>query len=697
MITIALIVQLMTLASITAGSVVWKSSLWSVSWWGFVSLPAFAAAAAISLIYTVFTCRPDTLGDKDPVGTRENRFKKYIMPALFFALMIIFRFRHTMTAGLDNLARQVSGGEIFSPGTVVPALLNQMFYRFLNSVLLISAADAIAVLSIIAGGIFCLLAVRAGRIIAGDNPCVTALLLLSGGYTCTFFGGESVISAVVLFSFIHIILSIRYLREGGSPIPLSAFLLLALFSDPTAVFLIPGFLYVVLAGRRKPEGRRQILKVLIYLALFWAAAETVLLLLLGESPAAGPILDMIGGSMDQGSFRLFLAGSANGILIAGPAAISALIIIILRSRFGFEMSKDEIYSGINAVAAVLLIISQQRLLEQGLRWNALLAAGPAFYIYTALMLRRACTKRGFRKATIILAAAGLVHLAPIVLVNSSDDRVERQLPVLDLKPGRAEAIIAGSAFSRRNYEKSEEYYLKAAAEDSTNSRVFFQLGELNLRKENYFNAVSYYGKALRLKPENPEYRFALAEAYIEAEWYQDAVEHLRILAEKFDSNDRYWTRYGFALNHSGKYSEAIKAYQKALSLEPQKREHRENLYSALLNRGAQLQNEGRRNQAEDFYRKAISMVTYRWEGYFNLASIYVKEGNYSEAAEILTMAVNNSQMTPDYRVYMNLGFVLEKLGRDEEALKYLKIAEELDPMSPADQLIDEIMKKRGGE
>ncbi len=694
--TVLLIVHLLTLAAITAGSSAWKSALWSVSWWGFLSLPAFAAAAVLSLIFTAAALRSDTLRDKTPGAREENRLEKYLIPALFIVLMIIFRFRHSMTGGLASLAERVSSGEVYSPGSVIPALLNQLLYRFLGGVLLVSAADSIAALSILAGGIFSVLAFRAGKFIAGDNPGITALLLISGGYTCIFFGGASGISAVVLFSFIHIILSLRFLREGGSPLPSSAFLLLALFSDPTAVFLIPGFLYIVMARVREPENRRAIVPALRFLVLIWAAAEAVLFFLLRESPAAGPIMEMIANSTG-GSFRSFLEGAGNGILIVGPAALSALIILIFRSRFRFESSEGEIYSAVNVVAAILLIFSQQHQLEKGIKWNALLAAGPAFYIYTALMLKRACTKRGFRKAALILAAAGLVHLAPIVLVNSSGGRAERQLSALDIEPGKAETIIAGRAFSRRNYEKSEEYYMKAAEKDTTNSRAFFRLGELNLRKENYFSAVSFYGKALRLRPDNPEYRFALAEAYIEAKWYDDAAGQLEILVERFSSNSRYWSRYGYALNHSGKYSEAVKAYRKALSLEPENSEYRENLYSALLNRGAELQNEGKKKEAEDLYRKGISMVSYRWEGYFNLASIYVKEGNYSEAAQILTMAVNNSIMTPDYRVYMNLGFVLEKLGRDEEALKYLKMAEEMNPMAPADQLIDRIREKSDRE
>ncbi|MBD3180548.1 MAG: tetratricopeptide repeat protein, partial [Candidatus Latescibacteria bacterium] len=301
----------------------------------------------------------------------------------------------------------------------------------------------------------------------------------------------------------------------------------------------------------------------------------------------------------------------------------------------------------------------------------------------------------FRRAALVLTSAGIIHLIPIVLVNSSPERAERRLLDLDIQAGTAESIIASRALEKRDYQKSEKYYRIAAEKDSTRSEVFYRLGELNLRKEEYFDAVSNFGKALRLQKDNPEYRFALANAYIEAEWFADAAEQLRILTERFESNPLYWTKLGYALNHSGEYGDAVRAYRRALLFDPESSEYRENLYSAMLNRGSELQEEGEYEKAEELYLKAISMVPVRWEGYFNLASIRSVNKQYGEAVRILKRAINRS-VTLDYRVYLQLGYLLEKLGRDEEALKYLIEAEEMNPLSPAGQLIRKIREKNGG-
>jgi tetratricopeptide (TPR) repeat protein len=402
---------------------------------------------------------------------------------------------------------------------------------------------------------------------------------------------------------------------------------------------------------------------------------------------------VLAGSFGGGSLPSIASGTVNGILAVGPAATAALLFLLLRKRRGTGPEEKQIFLTVNAAAALLLIFSQTRLFENGLRWSYLLPAGPALYLYTASVLSRITDRARLRKAAVMLISAGIIHLVPILLVNSSPARTERRLLSLDAAPGEAAAIIAESAMEARDFGKSEKYYRIAADADSTRSENFYHLGWLNLRQEDYFQAAAYYGKALKLEPENPEYRFALAETYLEAEWYTDAVEQLEILTERFDENPRYWTRLGYAYNHSREYVPALRAYRNALKLEPGNPDYRENLYSAMMNRGSELQRRGRTEESERLYMKAISLVPYRWEGYYSLATLRMEEEDYEDAVRILTAAINKVSSN-SYRVYLTLGVALEKLGRYSEALKNLRRAREMNPLSPAGQLIDEIIRKR---
>jgi len=691
---IAVIIHFFTLAAIITGSTFWKPVLWGANWWGSVSLPALSVLAVLSLIF--LTEKPaGLLEGRESSGSGKSLPWKFIIPIVSIILMTVFRFRHTLTAGMGALAEQAENGTFYSPGRVIPALINQIFYRFMSSVLLVSAEGSVASVSILAGGVFATAALRAGRTICRGRENLLALFILTAGFTSSFFGGASAISLSILFVFLHILESIRYLRKGGSMLPSSLFLLLALFSDPAAAYLLPGFIYLIASRIGKEQERRKAAAAAIFLVLFWVLIEAVAGYMSGQSPAAGAVMDMVRSSFSGGSFSRLITGSANGLLIIGPAAAAALLILIFRPTAETHGRSGDLFATINLIMAVLLIVSQQHLHENGIRWNALFTAGPAFYLYTAVMAGRTADRISFLRTILILIAAGLIHLAPIILTNCSAERARDQLLALETEPGRAEHIIAESELEKRNYEKSEKYYHIVSEKDTANSVVFYRLGQLNMRQEEYFDAVSYFGKALRKDLDNPDYRFGLAEAYIGAEWYTDAVPHLKQLCERFSSNALYWTRLGFALNHSEEYARAIRAYTRAVSLEPENREYRNNLYSAMLNRGSQLQNEGRVQKAEELYREAISMVPTRWEGYFNLASIRVSSGNYEEAVTILKMAENNSVMA-GYRVYLNLGILLEKLGRDEEALEYLKQAARMNPLSPAARLIEKINIGKNG-
>lgn len=690
--TIAVIVHFFTLAAVIAGSTVWKPVLWGVNWWGSVSLPALTVLSVLSLLF--ITEKPARLLEERKSSESGKSLPwKFIIPIVSIILMIIFRFRHTLTSGMMALAEQAENGTFYSPGEVIPALINQIFYRFMSSVFLVSARGSVASVSILAGGVFTAAALRAGKTICRGRENLLALFILTAGFASSFFGGSSAVSLSILFVFLHILESIRYFRKGGSILPSALFLLLALFSDPAAAYLLPGFIYLIVSHIGKEQKRRKAAAAGIFIVLCWVSIEAVAGYLSGQSPAAGPLMDMVRSSFSGASFSSIITGSANGLMIIGPAAAAAVLILIFRPTAKTDRRSSDLFATINLIMAVLLIASQQHLHENGIRWNALFTAGPAFCLYTAVIMGRIGNRISFLRTVLILTAAGLIHLIPIVLTNCSAERAQEQLLALETESGKAEHLIAESELEKRNYEKSERYYQIASEKDTTKSIVFYRLGQLNLRQGNYFDSVSYFGKALRKKPDNPDYRFGLAKAYIGAEWYTDAVPHLEKLCERFSSNPLYWTRLGFALNHSGEYAGAIRAYNRALSLEPDSREYRSNLYSAMLNRGSELQNDGRVQKAEELYREAISMVPTRWEGYFNLATIRISSRNYEEAVTILKMAVKNS-ITVGYRVYLNLGIVLEKMGRDDEALEYLKMAARMNPLSPAPGLIEKIKNKK---
>ncbi|MBD3179705.1 MAG: hypothetical protein GF417_08910, partial [Candidatus Latescibacteria bacterium] len=375
---IAVIVHFITLAAVITGSEVMESTLWAANWWGALSMPAFYTLAVLSLL--LLPAKTARYLSNRNTGIPSGRlWRIFVIPALSMALMALFRFRHTLTPGLERMAGQAAEGLFYSPGSFIPTLLNQLFYRFLNGVFLLSAADTVAAVSILAGGFFTAAALSAGRMVSDDNPGLAALLILSGGYVCSFFGAGSNITIPVLLVTLHLLVSIRYLSGSGSLITSAGLLLLALFSDPAAIYLLPGFIYLVISGFRSVTGRKSAVTAAAILAFCWAGAEIMALALSKESPALVPALGMIGGAFEEGSITGILAGAANGVLIMGPGAAAAVILLALFYRFRKKCSEREIYLSVNAALAILLVLSGRQHFDSGMNWNTLFAAGPALY------------------------------------------------------------------------------------------------------------------------------------------------------------------------------------------------------------------------------------------------------------------------------------------------------------------------------
>ncbi len=69
-------------------------------------------------------------------------------------------------------------------------------------------------------------------------------------------------------------------------------------------------------------------------------------------------------------------------------------------------------------------------------------------------------------------------------------------------------------------------------------------------------------------------------------------------------------------------------------------------------------------------------VAIEHRSYVQMADEEFEKGNFKGALELLESAVSNDRYNPD--ILFKLGFVLQKLSRDDEALRYYKSAIEID-------------------
>jgi tetratricopeptide (TPR) repeat protein len=122
-----------------------------------------------------------------------------------------------------------------------------------------------------------------------------------------------------------------------------------------------------------------------------------------------------------------------------------------------------------------------------------------------------------------------------------------------------------------------------------------------------------------------------------------------------------------------KKSEAIDAYERALSVDP-------NNADALINCGTLYYERGNLAKASDYFQRALALDQENALAHFNLGSVLEEVGDVEEARRHLRQAV---RLDRDYSdAHYNLAFVCEKLSALAEAREHWQAYVKLEPSGP---------------
>lgn len=170
-------------------------------------------------------------------------------------------------------------------------------------------------------------------------------------------------------------------------------------------------------------------------------------------------------------------------------------------------------------------------------------------------------------------------------------------------------------------------------------------------------ALQEFDQTLRLDPRNADARLGRASVYERLGRIQDAeMEYKTAVAMRPD----YWlgiSELGSFYVRQNRSEDALQQFRREVELVPDSA----NAYS---NYGAMLSRLGRTSEAIVALRKSIA-IDQTYAGYANLAIVYYRLKEWSEAARVTELAL---QINPnDYRVWANLGIAYEKMGNADRA------------------------------
>ncbi len=283
----------------------------------------------------------------------------------------------------------------------------------------------------------------------------------------------------------------------------------------------------------------------------------------------------------------------------------------------------------------------------------------------------------------------LGSLRKLIASRSLDDAEEQALEGLRSFPESAELLALAAGIERRLKKLDEARSLldRAAGLDPFHPTVLSEAADLAFEARDFKLAAERYRELVDRRPNRYHYsRLVMARSKLGAS--SDAAAIARAALEIFP--DDPWLLRGLAAAEAkeGRIAEAVTAYEKLLSLEPNDRF----AYKELMRLKTQddspedaaaalkgLMRTGRRDQNP--HLKTLTADRLR------------KAGNLLDAVREYEAALALDPGNP--YVLAQLGFVHKKLGRDEEAVETLSRAFVLNPSDPyVRRSLESLLKKR---
>ncbi|MFC1563260.1 tetratricopeptide repeat protein, partial [candidate division KSB1 bacterium] len=396
-------------------------------------------------------------------------------------------------------------------------------------------------------------------------------------------------------------------------------------------------------------------------------------------------------------------------LVAPFFFVGIFVIFIYRKKLLFRIDPHWLFLGISSMI-YLLCLCGFNLQKGGSRdWDILSSMAIPLTLFTmrSIFLVK---KRLNRSELTIFGMFLLVHIIPWLVVNANEGWSLNRFKVM-AEDSKWSPEAKGDGFDelRAYCENKGDYgsayvYAKKAASNINSTRYLNNWAVMALRLNHFDEAASIFRDIIEMDPNYYTAYINYSEVLFQQDKLKEALAICETARKKFKTPELYYN-IAFLMDNLGLYDEAIGHYKEVLKMDP-------NYYKAYFNysgiyykteqfdkaliilEGAKgkfktpelyynialvLKKLNRMDEAVSHFKDVLIMNPNYYNAYLNYGAVLLIKGQFEEALAVCESAKQRFE-TPE--LYFNTALVLEKLGRNYEAIQNAKNALKLKPNFP---------------
>ncbi|MCD4785809.1 MAG: tetratricopeptide repeat protein [Candidatus Eremiobacteraeota bacterium] len=172
--------------------------------------------------------------------------------------------------------------------------------------------------------------------------------------------------------------------------------------------------------------------------------------------------------------------------------------------------------------------------------------------------------------------------------------------------------------------EAEKLLVRTVNAEPKNADAHFLLGDFYRRKEKYGKAITEFKKAVNIQPDNVKFREMLGSTYLEKGDTESALKEYKSLYESGERSSTVNRQIGKIHLKNQNYNMAVEHLEEALWRDPDN-------YKTYLLLGNALEESGKPKDAIRYYNKAISLGLASKGILYSLANVYEELGKNKEA------------------------------------------------------------------